>query len=119
MPCTPIVLAKYRYLDNALKVIGHYEPLYFDEETHVSPELQPLTSRQRHQFFKDLRLSMPVKLFRYNPGGSYIGTSVLWKTDPQDTTDEELTRYTRIIAKIQKEVPVFHSRSMRSAFKKR
>lgn len=118
-PATPVILTKYAYLNDAMKATGFYEPLYFKEDLHIIPSMQPLSPKQRHIFFSDLRLSMPVVLFRYNPGGSYVGTAVLWRPNPNSSQDEDLTKNTQIVATLQKELPVFHTRQMISMFKKR
>lgn len=62
---TNAVSNTYAKLDLALSEMSFFEPLYFDETTLAS---ENMNSSQRYKFWNNLALSVDVHILHYDPG---------------------------------------------------
>lgn len=62
------VKEKYKLLDNVMVASDLLSPVMFDEYVHVENPFE--TPSQRHRYFADLQLSVPVDLIRFCPGNT-------------------------------------------------
>jgi hypothetical protein len=107
----------YHPLDYDLKHSELLEPVLFDESKHLTePFSSPL---QRFSFISKLSLSMPVDTLHYCPGGSTYGILYVWRVDPNRTVDDDKLQTSRMVAKLQPLLPVYHTRQMKKDFKKK
>ena len=60
---------KYEKLNESVKLLPEYEYVVLSEGKHTPSAFQ--NSMQRKRFIDDIKLSVPVDIFRYAPGGAY------------------------------------------------
>lgn len=110
------VIEKYRTLDNTMKMTGNWQPVLFDENTHVN---EPFSDNlQRFRFFQTLQLSIKIGVLRYCPGGSKKTLVYIWKI-PDCSEAESATQTARIIAALKPKLPEYHTRAMKKQWKQR
>lgn len=64
------VREKYRLFDEAITNAAILEPVLFDEDLHLAKPFE--NPAQRHKYFEEMQLSIPIDLFRYCPGESVV-----------------------------------------------
>ena len=107
---TATVLERYKKIDTALSQMKPYEPILFDEDTHLS---SPFPNPQmRWNFIDALRTSERIQIMKYTPGGSRLSIIYMWRVGEE--VDENSVA--KIISDIQGTLPVIHSRAQRKAF---
>ena len=115
-PCTQ-VNEVYQKLDLVLQDTNLLEPIHFDEETHLAT---PFTNAvQRLRYFENLHLTVPVDLVKYSPGGSYTTVCILYRVDPSRSKDQEMTQSSQVVARLEPQLPEFHTRAMKRTFKEK
>ena len=72
---------------------------------------------QRFIFFEEPQLSVPVDLLKYCPGGCYITTLVVCRTEEKRSPAEAQTHAVRLAEKVKHKLPEFHTRQQRRLFK--
>ena len=69
---TLVLDPRYSVLDTAVRLAGIGNPLVIDEEVHLS---HPFSSgAQRLRFFKNMKLTVPIDMLKFNPGGGLTTT---------------------------------------------
>lgn len=112
-----LIDAKYSLLEEALTRLDFFEYLCFDEDLHLQ---EPFKNRaMRYSFFQNLKLSFPVNLVRYDPGGSIGVTVFIWKVPPVRGINEVMNDTMRIVDELKARLPEYHTRLMRREFIKR
>lgn len=111
------VKEKYKLLDNVMVASDLLSPVMFDEYVHVENPFE--TPSQRHRYFADLQLSVPVDLIRFCPGGSVVTTHCIIKVPEKRSEGQILTDGARLLQKVRPELKVFHTRAQRRLFKER
>jgi hypothetical protein len=108
------VKREYQKLDNHLKAVDNFIPVYFHEDIFLT---QPFESpMDRFRSFQKLSLSCDVVVLRYDPDGSSSTVKYLWKV-PSNISDIELmTATTRITEALKPKLNEFHTRQMRKDF---
>ena len=109
------VAEEFSLLDAAIRAAGTMTPVFFDESKHL---LNPFENRmQRLRFLDRLKLSVPVDMFRYCPGGSHVTVLCIVAVQEERSDSDMLTQSARVMAGIKPLFPEFHTRSMRQEFK--
>lgn len=102
----------YKALDEAVQKAEPFKPVSIH---NFMPEYNNGTGRFR--FFENLHLSVPVDMLKYAPGGSYLALGFVWKVSKERTPEQEQTQTIQIYETIRCQLPQFHSRAMKAAFK--
>ena len=92
---------------------GEYEPVFFDELTILG---KVLTKDQRYKLLKNVKISVPLNVLRYDPGGGSSVVTVLWRVPLKETDGDHATNIVQLIKQIEPQLPVFHTRQMRQEF---
>ena len=87
------------------------------EDLHLSTPFED--KRDRFRFFANFRLSVPVDVIRFCPGGSCVTTTCITQVDSDRTTSEILSDGATLIAKLRPELKEFHTQAQRRQFKRR
>ncbi|CAC5365131.1 unnamed protein product [Mytilus coruscus] len=83
------VAPKYSFLDNTLTKLPYYSHLYFDKQIHLT--MNPFKdSIEKTRFINDLKLSVPVNILTYNPGGSIGSIVFIWRV-PNNQLPSEIS----------------------------
>lgn len=110
------VIEKQRILDNTMKITDNWQPVLFDENTHVN---EPSSDNlRRFMFFQTMQLSLKIGLLRYCLGGSKK-TLVYIQKIPDSSEAESATQTARIIATLKPKFPEYHTRAMKKQWKAR
>ena len=107
----------YRSIDDAVQEAGLNKAVLFDEETHVVTPFE--NNMQRHRFFEHLKLSVPVDLYRFCPGGSCHTISCIVQVKEKRTASEVLTDGATLTAKLKPVLREHHTRAQKRDFKKK
>jgi hypothetical protein len=111
------VKAKFRLLDEAVKAQDLLSPLVFDEANHIE---KPFDSPvERHRYFAELQLSVPIDIIRFCPGGSVLTTACIVKVVENRSEPEILIEGVRSFQKAKPFLKEFHTREQRKLFKKK
>ena len=119
--------AECQFLPAVAKHEVHKELLTLSDAVHDLEECVPIlieddyfeptiTTSHRIYLLSIMALADAVQLIRYDSGG---GTSVMHfiqKISENSTEDSRVTMAVRMVAKIEPEIPVYHSRAMRKVF---
>lgn len=62
----------YKLLDEKLANLDILEPVLFEKKIHCSSPL--FTNMQRYKFIEKIKLSVPIYLIRFSPGGFTVST---------------------------------------------
>ena len=116
VPPTNFVDTKYDLIDRSVKQNGLHSPIML-EDLHLSTPFED--KRDRFRFFDNFRLSVPVDVIRFCPGGSCVTTTCITQVDSDRTTSEILSDGATLIAKLRPELKEFHTRAQRRQFKRR
>lgn len=91
-----VIENQYSILDNSITKLSNYTYICFDEQSHVVAPFKH--SMEKTRFINNLRLSLPVNILTYNPGGS-VGLIFLYgvfqKTDYHKRLQTLLLKYLR------------------------
>ena len=109
------VLEQYILLDNIVSQQDSYNYILFEEDRHTNGN-KSMTPKEKYEFVKGLRLSVPIDLLRYDPGGSIGGTIILWRTPIDRGQDEVMNASLKVFQKIKPLLPEYHSRQMKRSF---
>lgn len=106
---SPLVDRAYHELDKKkLKKLGQYKEidvdLYYPEDKDM-----------RRKFVKELRLSVPIMIYRMSYGGNLGTLNYVWSV-PIDDSPERATFNAIIISKISDKLPKYSTRAMRRDF---
>lgn len=102
----------YRGLDETINQANYLEPVSIND---FMPEFDNGT--QRYRFFENLHLNVPVDMLKYAPGGSHMALGFVWKVAEKRTAEQEKTETVQIYEQLRAELPQFHTRAMKAAFK--
>ena len=69
----------YSLIDSAVRAHGVGNPVLFNVEKHIALPFE--NSMQRFRFFDTMKLSVPVDILRFCPGGSNITISRIAQVD--------------------------------------
>ncbi|XP_033730726.1 uncharacterized protein LOC117320173 [Pecten maximus] len=104
----PAVDEQFSKLDDHVCKLKHYEVVDLEN-------FSPCDKEKRRKYIKDLRLSVPIMLFRMSYGGSIGTLNFVWSV-PIDDSPERCTGNSNAISKITELLPKFSTRSMRRDF---
>ena len=104
-------------LDQELRKAGVGEPVFVDESLHLPTQFE--SPVQRHRFYKDLQLSVPVDIYRFCPGGSIVTTTCLVQARPDRTEPQILIECTRIAMAIRPKLQEVYTRAQKRVFKEK
>lgn len=102
-----------RKLNDWMVLEDAYTPVFYDEETIFD---KALTKDQRYKFLKALKISRPLDVLRYDPGGGSSAVVVLWWVPDKETESNHATHIARLVKLLESQLPVFHTRQMRRDF---
>ncbi|KAK6183411.1 hypothetical protein SNE40_010900 [Patella caerulea] len=91
------------------------EPVFLDERNHTVSAFDNNT--QRHRFLQNIKLSFPIDIYRYAPGGSHTTVVCIVHVDDNRNEVDKLTQIGRVTARIKPLLPVYHTREMKKSFK--
>lgn len=105
----------YSRLDGCVTQMAMFQPLFFDEDLHLTEKFKG--PEQRFRFFEKLALSVPVHMLRYDPGGGNGAISFLWRV-PQDgmSSEEKFLRDNKVLHDVRPKLPEYRTRQMRQEF---
>ena len=106
----------YNRLDLAMSEIDEFEPLFFDEDIHLSEGFAFKSYEQRYKYLSDLALSSDIHLLHYDPGGSLGAVCFMWKISSNMSSEEVFVADTQILSGLRLKLPEFHTRKMRKDF---
>ena len=107
----------YSLLDKAVREKGLNEPVLFDEDSHL---ITPFDNyMQRHRFFEKMKLTVPVDLFRFCPGGSCYTLTYVVQVKDKRTASEVLSDGSTMTAKLRPFLKEYHTRAQKKDFKKK
>ena len=109
------ISAEYKILDEEVKKAGVLCPVFFDECKHI-PESFTINT-QRFRFLEKLQLSLPVKMLKNAPGGSYTTVVCLIQVDESRSDNKKLTQTAQAMAAIKPRFPEFHTQALKKKFK--
>ena len=101
----------YRDLNDALIQSSEYQIVHADE-------FAPTDKSRRYFYFKNLKLSRPIQLYRYHQSGSLGTMNFVW-TVPVDSRQRLHSSMVTNIEQIKETIPTYHSRALRKEFKQR
>ena len=114
-PSTQKVSEQYLRLNAILKEKDEQDPVIFNETEHIQ---QPFSdTMQKFRFLRDLRLSVPVDIVRFSPGGSTACTVVICRTAENRTDPQILIEGARLVQKVRPKLLEVHTREMKRTFK--
>lgn len=108
---------QYDILNTIHSNMQEYEPLYFDEDVHISTVFNCTADSQR--FLKELRLDFPVEMLHFDPGSRVGATVFIWKVTVNRSPVEMMTSATKMYKSLENRIPEYHTRFMRQSFAKR
>ena len=85
------------------------------EDDYFEPTI---TASHRLYLLSIMALADPVQLIRYDSGGRSCVMHFIQKISENSTEDSRVTMDVRMVAKIEPEIPVYHSRAMRKVYSK-
>ncbi len=106
--CTSKEQVKYGALKRVIQEKEMYEPILINEYLPENPST-------RHEFISNLAFPFTVEKYSYHPGSNIDMLHYLWKA----YDDDKEGRSNQVTSKLEKEMPVYHTREMRRQFHKR
>ena len=94
-----------------------YEPVHFDEYTHLEKPFE--TSCQRVRFIEQLHLSVPIHILRYSAGGGSVTSLFLVKGPELRSESEILVAGAKLVQDSAPKLNEFHTRARRREFKEK
>lgn len=110
---TNAVSNTYAKLDLALSEMSFFEPLYFDETTLAS---ENMNSSQRYKFLNNLALSVDVHILHYDPGAGLGALTFFWKVQDNISSKDMYMIDNQVIHSMRPKLPQYHTRKMRLEF---
>ena len=121
--------AECQFLPAVAKHEVHKELLTLSDAVHGIEECVPIlieddyfeptiTTSHRLYLLSIMALADPVQLIRYDSGEGSCVMHFIQKISENSTEDSRVTMAVRMVAKIEPEIPVYHSRAMRKVFSK-
>ncbi|CAC5408779.1 unnamed protein product [Mytilus coruscus] len=108
------VLEQYHLLDNIVSQQDSYNYILFEEGRHTNGNI--MTPKEKYEFVKGLKLSVPIDILRYDPGGAVGGTIVVWRTPNERGQEEVMNASLKVFQKVKPLLPEYHTRQMRRSF---
>jgi hypothetical protein len=104
----------YKLLDNIVPQLSPYKFLYFDEQLHILCQFKNRVDR--FSFLQAMKLSVPINILRYDPGGGCESTVFLWQIPEERGLAEVMNMIMKVVERLQPRLPEYHSRRMRREF---
>ena len=98
--------------------MGFYYLRFFSEffpKCHFRVWFQ--SNAERFRFFRDLKLSVPIDIIKFSPGGSVLTTFCIVKVNENRSTSEMLTQGATSLQKLQPYLKEFHTRAQKREFR--
>lgn len=112
-----VIENQYSILDNSITKLSNYTYICFDEQSHVVAPFKH--SMEKTRFINNLRLSLPVNILTYNPGGSVGLILFIWSV-PKDRLPQEIANSSiEVFEKLRHLLPEYHTHEMKKQFSKR
>ena len=102
---------KYSGIEKAVKEAGEMQPVIFYENVHL--DIPFSTRQQRYELVKSLKLSVPVDIIRYCPGGSVITTMAIVQVAPNRNEAQLLTQGATMVQQLKPHLKEFHTRAQK------
>lgn len=106
-----VISPLYKDLDLAISCTSEYEVIQTDLYA-------PVEKSKRYLFFKNLRLSTPVQVYRYHQSGSLGTLNFIWPVH-KEPKHRSTTRMVETIEKVKSTIPTYHTRALRREFSER
>ena len=101
-----VVSDVYKDLDSAISDAAEYKAIQADLYA-------PIDKSKRYLYFKNLRLSKAIQMYRYHQSGSLGTLNFVWCVHEQRSA----SRMVETIENIKKTIPIYHTRALRREFK--
>lgn len=89
--------------------------VFFDEEEHLEKPFE--NPMQRHRFIEEIKLSVPIDIYRFCPGGSALSTVCFVRVNENRMDPQMLTQAARFVMAHKHRFKEYHSRAQKTAFK--
>lgn len=110
----PKLIDRYRNLVDKLAQSAVYEPILVNE-------YMPVDTRKRRYYIDELSSGIPAPFrvfkFTHSSGNNLGNTHFLWKLPEVSDSEAKLQENYCIVDKLKSDIKVYHSRTMRNAFK--
>ena len=103
----PSLIASYKSLANALTAAEEYKPIFLNNFAPAEPW-------RKYKYIKELTL--PVRVVKFTYTSAQLNMVFIWKVPVSATSEEILNKSTSIRDELQKDIPKYHTRAMRSEF---
>lgn len=111
------VKEQYKKLDEAVINAGS-KPIFFYESVHLVEAFQ--SNLQRFRYLQNLKLSVPVDVYRFCPGGSTLTSVCITQVQEGRSEPEMLTQTARVALQLKDGgFREFHTRAQKKMFKER
>ena len=103
----PSSIANYKSLSNALTAVEEYKPIFLNNFAPAEPW-------RKFKYIKELTLPVCVVKFTYT--SAQLNMVFIWKVPVSATSEDIINKSTSIRDELQKDIPKYHTRAMRSEF---
>ena len=109
------MLPCYNRLEGCVTQMELFQPLYFDEDLHLTVKFKG--AEQRFRYFEKLSLTVPVHILRYDPGGGIGAISFIWRVPEEGMSSEVMfVRDNKVLHDLRSKLPEYHTRQMIQEF---
>ena len=103
-----VVCDRYKDLENALLNESEYTPVFVSDFCDMD-------RRKKFFYVQDIQLPFDVTLYTYCSGGPNASFHFVWRCDKF----LDLQKSNKVIHEIERDIPVYHTRSMQAEFKQK
>lgn len=113
--CILAVRNKNHALDTKVRSLSVGDYIFFDESEHLEQPFQ--NNSQRSRYFKELQLSVPVDIYRFDPGGGIVAIVCIVRVEMSRTMPQILTQGARFVMQHKDKFKEYYTRAQKRAFK--
>ncbi|CAL4081078.1 unnamed protein product, partial [Meganyctiphanes norvegica] len=103
----PSLLATYKSLSDALADAEEYKPIFLNNFAPIEPW-------RKYKYLKGL--TFPIRVVKFTYTSAQLNMVFIWKVPVSATSEDILNKSTSIRDELQKDMPQYHTRAMRSEF---
>ena len=103
----PTVESRYKAINDTILMAQPYVPIFLNEYC-------PSDFRRSLDFIHELKVKVDCQRYSYTGGPAHLHW--IWRTSVDENKSETLQNYTKLAAELQKNIPVYHSRSVKGNF---
>ena len=108
------VKTEYTTLDQAMKEVEEYKPVYFDEQLHVGKPFE--NKMQRLRFIENLSLAHPIDILEYDPGAGVGKIVYIWHVLGDRSIGDMTASATKMYKVVESRLPEYHTMEMKREF---